>query len=122
MKGLNKLYFLKIEIDEIKEEIKNLETLKSPVISDMPHSTTISNPTEQYFIKKQKLVEKLNRKLERYIDELTRIENIIDGIEDAEIRLIARYRFIDNLKWEQIGRKVHLDRSVCYKKLKKYFK
>ena len=121
MKGLNKLYFLKIEIEELKEEIKSLETLKSPVISDMPHSTTTSNPVEQYFIKKQKLVEKLNGKLERYIDELTRVENIIDRIEDAEIRLIARYRFIDNLKWEQIGRKVHLDRSVCYKKLKKYF-
>lgn len=122
MKGLNKLYFLKIEIDEIKEEIKSLETLKSSVISDMPHSTTLSNPTEQYYIKKQKLVEKLNRKLERYIDELTRIENIIDGIEDAEIRLIARYRFIDNFKWEDIGKKMHLDRSVCYKKIKKYFK
>ena len=55
MKGLNKLYFLKIEIEELKEEIKSLETLKSPVISDMPHSATTSNPVEQYFIKKQQI-------------------------------------------------------------------
>ena len=122
MNGLNKLYFLKIEIDELKKEIDNLSEIRSNEMTGMPHGTTTSNPTEQYFIKKQKLIEKLNRKLEKYVDELTRIENIIDGIEDAEIRLIARYRFIDNLKWEQIGRKVHLDRSVCYKKIKKYFK
>ena len=121
MKGLNKLYFLKIEIDELKEEINNLSELTSSDMDGMPHNNSISDPTSQYFLKKQKLVEKLNRKLEKYIDELTRIENIIDGIEDAEIRLIARYRFIDNLKWEQIGWKLHLDRSVCYKKIKKYF-
>ena len=122
MKGLNKLYFLKIEIEELKEEIKNISEISSSEITGMPHGTAISDPVYQCTIKKQKLIEKLNRKLEKYIDELTRVENIIDSIEDAEIRLIARYRFIDNLTWEQIGRKIHRDRSVCYRKLIEYFK
>lgn len=121
MNGLNKLYFLKIEIKEIKDEIDNLSELQSVELSGMPHGNSISNPTAQYFIKKQKLIEKLNKKLEKYIDELTRIENIIGDIEDAEIRLIARYKFVDNLTWEEIGEIIHRDRSVCYRKLKKYF-
>lgn len=122
MKNLNKLYYLKLEIKELKLEIKNLSEINSSELTGMPHGSTISNPTEQYFLKKQKLIEKLNSKLEKYIDELTRIENIIDAIDDPVIRLIARLRFIDNLKWEHIGKKVNLDRSVCYKKLNKYLK
>jgi predicted DNA-binding protein (UPF0251 family) len=59
--------------------------------------------------------------MERYIDELTRVEDIIDKIEDVEVRAIARMRFIKNLKWEEIGSKMNFDRSVCYRKLNNYF-
>ena len=120
MKGLNKLYYLKLEIENIKEEIKELAEISSSEISDMPKGTGTSNPTEQYFLKKEKLLERLNYKLEKYIEERENIENKLETIEDAEVRLIARYRFIENLKWEDIGRKMHNDRSVCYRKLKKY--
>lgn len=120
MKKLNKLYFLKLEIDELKEELHSLTEIGSPSITGMPHSGKVSDPVSQYFMKKQRLIDKLNKKLDVYIDELATIENIIDKIEDPETRLIARLRFINNLKWEQISRKVHLDRSVCYRKIKKY--
>ncbi len=120
MKKLNKLYYLKLEIDELKEEINNLSKISSPEITGMPHGKSVSDPVSQYFMKKQRLIEKLNDKLEVYIDELTTVENIIDNIEDAQVRLIARLRLINNLKWEEIERKVHLDRTACYKKIKKY--
>ncbi len=119
---MNKLYYLKMEIEELKKEIRNLAELSSVEYGFTKGSGGVSNPTEQFFMKKQKLVEKLNDKLEKYIDELTRVESIIDGIEDDEIRLIARLRFVDNLKWDKIAIKVHSDRSVCYRKLKKYLK
>ncbi len=122
MKKLNKLYYLKIEIKELKDEIENLSEISSPSLSGMPHGGKVSNPPEQYFLKKERLLKKLNSKLEKYIDELERTENIIDGIEDEEIRVIARMRFIDCCKWREIARKVHLDRSVCSRKLDKYFK
>ena len=120
MKNLNKLYFLKIEINELKLEIDGLSELNSSKANGMPHSSGISDPTAQYFLKKQKLIEKLNKKLEKYIEELTRIENFIDIIEEPEIRIIARMRFIDNLSWKEISKKIHLDRTVCYRKIKKY--
>ena len=49
-----------------------------------------------------------------------RIEGIIDGIDDEEVRAIARMRFVLCLKWEEIGERVHLERTTCAKKLKKY--
>jgi hypothetical protein len=122
MKGLNKLYFLKIEIDELKKEIENLSIISSSEMTGMPHSSGISNPTEQYLLKKQKLMDRLQIKLNKYIDELDRIEKFIDGIDEPEVRLIARKRFIQNKKWEEIGREISLDRSVCYRKLNKYLK
>lgn len=120
MKGLNKLYYLKLEIEDLKEEINNLSTISSIELTGMPHGSSISNPTEQYFLKKEKLLERLNYKLEKYIDERENIENRIENIDDEEVRMIARYRFIDNLKWEEIGKKMYRDRSVCSRKLNKY--
>ena len=122
MKKLNKLYYLKIEIKELKDEIENLSEISSHEMNGMPHGGSLSNPPEQYFLKKERLLKKLNKKLEKYIDELERTENIIDNIEDEEVRVIARMRFIECCKWREISRKVHLDRSVCSRKLDKYFK
>ena len=62
-----------------------------------------------------------NKKIEKYIDELERIENIIEGIEDEVVRVIARMRFVECCKWRDIAKKVRYDESVCYRKLKKYF-
>lgn len=120
MRGLNKLYYLKIDIENIKEEIRSLPTISSPQITGMPHGTDVSNPIEAYFLKKEKLIEKLNLKIEKYTEELIRIEDIIDTIDDEEVRAIARMRFVQCLKWEEIGEKVHLERTTCAKKLKKY--
>lgn len=122
MKGLNKLYYLKLEIDNLRDEIDNIPEISSSQITGMPHSNSVSDPVWQLQLKKQKLVERLSRKIERYIDELTRIEDIIDKIEDEEVRAIARMRFVQNLKWEEIGIKLDFDRSVCYRKLKNYLK
>ena len=61
MKNYNKLYYLKIEIEDLKKEIENLTVLSSSKVSDMPKGSGISNPTEQYLIKKQRLIEKLNK-------------------------------------------------------------
>lgn len=120
MRGLNKLYYLKKEIEAIRKEIESIPEISGIEMSGMPHSTNVSDPITAYLIKKDKLVDKLNRKINLYLDELIRIENIIDQIEDEEIRAMARMRFIQNMKWEDIGEQVHLDRTVCSKKVRKY--
>lgn len=120
MMGLNKLYYLKIDIENIKAEIRSLPTISSPEITGMPHGTGISNPVLSYVLKKEALTEKLNQKIEKYAYELARIEGIIERIDDIEVRTIARMRFILCMKWEDIGEKIHLERTTCSKKLRKY--
>ena len=121
VKGLNKLYWLNKEIEEIRMEIDNLSELSSPSLSGMPHSNSLSNPPEQYYLKKEKLITKLNKKLEKYIDELIRIENIIDLVDDPEIRVLARKRFIENKDYSIIAQEVFMDRTTVSRKLKNYF-
>lgn len=120
MRGLNKLYYLKLDIENIKEEIKTLPTISSPQMNGMPHGSGVSKPLEMYLLKKEALIEKLNRKIEKYTEELTRIEDILDKIEDVEVRAIARMRFIQCMKWEDIGYEVGYDRTVCSRKVRKY--
>lgn len=122
MKGLNNLYFLRIEIEELKKEIEDIPEISSSQMTGMPSSKNNKSPVEMIFEKKQKIIEKLTKKMNKYIDELSRIEDFIETIEDVEIRAIARMRFIKNLKWEEIGRKLNYDRSVCSKKLSNYLK
>lgn len=120
LRGLNKLYWLKIDIENIKKEIASIPTISSPLLTGMPHGTGISNPVVTYVIKKEELIERLNQKISKYTEELARIESIIDRIDDVEIRTIARMRFVLCLGWEEIGRSTNYDRTVCYRKLKKY--
>lgn len=120
MRGLNKLYYLKLDIENIKKEIESIPTISSPQITGMPHGTNVSNPIESYFLKKEQLLNKLNQKIEQYTEELIRIEGIIDTIDDIEVKAIARMRFIGCMKWEDIGQEIHLDRTNCARKLKKY--
>lgn len=120
MRGLNKLYYIKKEIEEIKWEIKNLPEISGNQMNGLPSSGQISDSVYSLILKKEKLVERLNRKIERYMDELIKIEDIIEQIADDEVRLMARMRFIKCMKWEDIGEKVHLDRTVCSRKVRKY--
>lgn len=100
--NLNKAYFIKLEIESIREQIESLNSID--------------------LNKKQKLLDKLNRNLVKYCNTLTALNDFIENIEDDEVRLIARYRFIDNLTWVEIGDRMMIDRTACYRKLNKYLK
>lgn len=111
---LNRLYWLKKEITQVEEQIKELSVL--PVQSSA--SASVEQFTEQLLI----LREKLNKKLTEYVQERIAIEDIINYIDEPEVRIIARKRFIENKSWETIGEEMYMDRTTAYKKLKRYVK
>ena len=121
MKKLNKLYWLKQEIAQIENQIKELTVLSATSMNGMPSGSNVSSPVERFYDRLERLKEKLQTKLDEYIIEKERIEDYIENIEDAEVRVIARKRFIENKDYQTIGDEMYIDRTTAYKKLKRYF-
>lgn len=121
MKELNTLYWLKKERKSIENQIKELTVLSAVSMSGMPNGNKVSSPVERFNERLEQLKEKLQRKCEEILTETERIEESIENIEDAEIRVIARKRFIDNKTYQTIGNELYIDGTTARKKLKRYF-
>ena len=122
MKNLNKLYWIKKEIEQIEERMKELTVLSAVSFSGMPSGNTVSSPVEKFNERLDKLKRKLAIKHAESLEEEERIEKYIETIEDVEIRVLARARFIECKSWQQIGDENFMDRTTVYKKLNKYIK
>ena len=120
MKNLNKVYWLKQEIAQITDQIKELTLYNGTNLSGMPHTHNNASMVERYIIKKDKLVEKLEGKFAELVTEVQRIEEFIESIDDVEIRLIARKRFFENKDWQDIGVEMYMDRTTVSRKMNRY--
>ena len=120
MRNLNTLYWLKQEKAHIENQIKELTVLSAVSMSGMPSGSNVSSPVERFNIRLEQLKEKLQRKCAEILTETERIESYIENIQDAEVRVIARMRFIENKTFQTIGEELFIDKSTAYKKLKKY--
>lgn len=92
-----------IDIDQIKEDIKRLETdsLEKPLTDDMTLSDTIQADCND--------IEDIERKI--YNEELARVLwALVDSLEAVEANIIRR-RYKDSCKYEQIGQELNITTS-----------
>lgn len=122
MKNLNKLYWIKKEIEQIEEQLKELTVLSAVSFSGMPSGNTVSSPVEKFNERLDNLKRKLATKHAESLEETERLERYIETIDDVEIRVLARARFIECKSWQKIGDENYMDRTTAYKKLNKYIK
>ena len=122
MKHLNKLYWINKEIRQIEEQIKELTVLSAVSFSGMPSGNSVSSPVEKFNERLEDLKQKLAIKHAESLEERERIERYIETIEDVEIRVIARARFIECKSWQKIGDENFMDRTTVYRKLDKYIR
>lgn len=125
IKELSKYHNMKIEIQQLKDNIEELETtiIGSSKITGLPMMLSVnSNPTERLGIKLAKLKTILENKKDKLLDELNKIEDFLNTVEDGEIRIIIRKRFLEGKTWKEISKDIISDRSTPYYKLKKYLK
>lgn len=124
IKELSQYHNVKIEIQQIKDNIEEIETtiIGSSKITGMPitSSSNNSNPTERIGMKLAKLKTTLENKTDKLLDELNKMEDFLNTVDDGEIRIIIRKRFIEGKTWKEVSKDIIADRSTPYYKLKKY--
>ena len=116
---LNKYYFLKKEVADLEERIitygVGVSSVKVKELN-VESSPKLESLQERIAELKDLWVNKRIEALEEYI----KIESFINKIDDTEIRLIARYRFLDCKDWMKIGELMNYDRTTASKKLRTY--
>lgn len=127
IKDLNKLYYIKKNIRELEEELAELNNLGAAPITDSIKGNNVSNPTEKYVMKRNRILEKLNKVRHEYLEEYEKISDFINDIEDEEIKLIARLRFIKQKDWVYIAEEISpedqtRDRTTPRKKINRYLR
>ena len=126
---------IKNEIDDLDFRIKQMDKQKDRLITDkvtgsskefpytMQHFNVTGIDEEEHNLRIRKINElqrKRNKKLLELIEKETEMHDYIYSIHDSEIRQIFTMRFIDGLTQDDIGYKVHMDRSTVSKKISKY--
>jgi hypothetical protein len=105
-KELSQLYYLNREIEEIQNRILELETLAggcTSYITGMPRATGINDKIAKYAAEIVDLKCLLDLNLKKCFYELNRINRFIDSVEDAEMRMILTFRYINGLPWEHVA-------------------
>ncbi len=125
IKELSKYHNIKIEIKQLEDTVEELETtvIGSSKITSIPTMTNSdSSSTERIGIKLAQLKSKIETKKETLIDEAHKIEDFLATVDEEEIRIIIRERFLNGKTWEEVAKKIIADRSTPYYKLKNYLK
>ena len=121
---LSKYYYLKQEIKQIEDKIKEIDStfMRASLINCEKFERKLSNPQEKRMILIEKYEQKLEIAINKSIEELIKIEEFINSIEDLENRMIFRYRYIELKSWNEISSLIHISRSAIFERHNKILK
>ena len=112
---LSKLRKLKKEAEVLNQEIKELEFSPQEYVADTAKDYSTGYPvtikiegygSEEYIKAKRRLYNRLSQKLESIQEEREEIEKYLDSIEDPELRVILRLRYVNGLTLSQISKEI----------------
>ncbi len=126
---------IKLEIADLEARIKNLEHQKDGLIfdkvtgsmKDFPYTerrfTITGADPDEYKLRMRRIGElqrKRNLKLAELVQQESEMHDYIYSIPDSMTRQIFIMRFIDGLTQENIGQRLHIDRSVISRRINNY--
>lgn len=122
LEDLNQYFIWKNRIKTTEAELKEVCELSAFIFNGMPHSPSIGDPVYNTFRKKEKLEQKLKFQYQRALDELVKISDYIDSIENEEMKEILLQRFILCRRYQDIGDTLYMDRRTVSRKITEFLK
>ncbi|MCH5184593.1 MAG: DUF1492 domain-containing protein [Oscillospiraceae bacterium] len=96
--------FLK-KYDKLMKELKQMDQAVSELKKVRIIDLTDDSPLRPSIVS---IIDRYNKKIEDIITERTRLEDLIDMLDDPLERAVMRYKYIECMKWEDVCRK------ICY--------
>lgn len=103
-KQLSRYYYLKKDIKDL--EIRINEIKETGGISGIQYKDDVGKGSGIHKSIQDKLTDLMSILLEKRVsalEEYLKIEDFINTIEDNEIKLIIKYRFMDRMSWKEVA-------------------
>ena len=105
-KELSQLYWLNLEIAEEKRKLAELEVAaagSTAKITGLPHVTGAHDKVGDLAILIAEQRDLIDLKVWQSVIEYNRLNRYINGIEDAQMRMILSLRYVNGLSWQQVA-------------------
>ena len=132
MEELGRITGLRNEIRSIEEQIKDLEkwgtipSAQNPfdVLSNGSSIRVPGNPTEAWVNRMWQLRTRLLEKKKMLLEEVVRIEQWIDEVDDSQVKAIIRYHYLLGYTWRQTAIKCcnSQNKETAFLIVKRYIK
>ena len=122
---INSIYYINKEIEHIQRELYDLKTknfYKPNILTGMPKGNSERDIFSDYVEDIKTLEDMLHYNLKKLQIERKKMEEFLSSIEDVELRLIVRLRAVNNMKWEEIGAELGMERTTVSKKFYRFFR
>ena len=117
---LNRYRNIKLKIISINAELAQITYLSATNYDGQPHGSGVGDPVHSAFIKAEKLRQKLEFQKQRAVEELDKLNDYIESIDDIEMQMIIQKRFIECKSYERIGEEMFMHLSTVKKKLDRF--
>ena len=99
------------------------EPIKSPTMNEPSKSNVPSNPTQNATFRILEMKEKRKKRLQELEKQIKDILQMVEAIEDGEIKSIVRLHYIANVSWKEVSRVMYQYDDADYVRMKvnKYF-
>lgn len=105
-KELSQLYWLNREIEEEKRKLAELEVAAADAtakITGLPHVTGAHDKVGDLAILIAEQRDLIDLKVRQSVIEYNRLNRYINGIDDAQMRMILSLRYVNGLGWQQVA-------------------
>lgn len=118
------LYYIDKEIEAFRLEIEDIETHGThctQILSDMPRGTSTGNKIESAAVDAVSVEEIVKYAMKRREVEYRKLIELINSINDAEMRVLLFYRYVRGLAWIDVAKKMNSTIDAVKQKDKRFF-